>query len=151
MCFLPQTVLLLLLFRSLLFCALLECFASLANGAAHALGCLRFLGGCSDSFCCGAMMLRYFHNNMSGALLITKAAAHRRGTHTLPSRAFIHVTAGYEQRVYVQRFACIFRFALGICDCAAQRFLDFLSYSLLRESQSMQSCFRTLTANQINH
>jgi len=96
-------------------------------------------------------MLRYFHNNMSGALLITKAAAHRRGTHTLPSRAFVHVTAGYEQRVHVQRFACVFRFALGICDRAAQRFLDFLGYSLLRESQSVQRSFRALTANQIDY
>src|ERR1700689_2281928 len=116
MCFLPQTVLLLLLFRCLLFCALLKRFASLATPSAHALGCLRFRGGCSYSIRRGAVVFRYFHNNMSGALLITKASAHRRGTHTLPSRAFIHVAAGDEQGVHVERFACVFRFALGIGD-----------------------------------
>src|ERR1700735_1041886 len=151
MCFLPQTVLLLLLFRSLLFCALLKSFASLADGSADSLRCLRFFGGCGYSVRCRAVMFRHFHNNVSGALLITKTAAHRRGTHALPSRAFVHVTASYEQRIHVQRLACVFRFALGIGDRASQRFLDFLRYSLLRETQSVQRRFGALSTNQVNH
>src|SRR5580704_17867074 len=151
MCFLPQTVLLLLLLRSLLFCALLKSFASLTNGPADSLGCLRFFGGCGYSVCRRAVVFRYFHNNMGGTLLITKTAAHRRGTHALPSRAFVHVAASYEQRIHVQRFAGVFRFALGIGDRAAQRFFDFLRYSLLRESQSVQRRLGAFSANQVNH
>src|SRR5580692_9592613 len=97
MCFLSQTILLLLLLRFLLLLGtLLESFASFANRPAHALGSLRFFGGCRHSVRCGAMMLGYLYNDMRRALLIAESAAHRRGTHALPSRAFVHIATRYE-------------------------------------------------------
>src|SRR5579862_9665367 len=97
MCFLSQTILLLLLFRFLLLLGtLLESFASFANCPAHALGSLRFFGGCGHSVSCGAMMLGYLYNDMRCALLISESAAHRRGTHTLPARTFVHIATRYK-------------------------------------------------------
>src|ERR1700691_4983705 len=147
MCFLPQTILLLLLFRFLLLRALLKSFASLANCSANALGSLRFLGGCCYSVGCCAVMLGYFHHDMCRTLLISKSTAHRRRTHALPSRPFIHVTAGDEQRVHIQRFTGIFRLAFCIRDSTAKRLLNFFCHALLCKPQSVQRFFRAHTAN----
>src|SRR5580700_734936 len=151
MCFLTQTILLLLLFRFLLLGALLKSLASLANCSADALGSLRFFRGGCYSIRSGAVMLGYFHHNMCRTLLVSKSTAHRRRTHTLPPRPFVHVTASHEQRVHIQRFARVFCFAFGIRDGAAQRFLDFLRHALLRKTQSVQRFFGAHTANQIDH
>src|SRR6202041_3292864 len=72
MCFLPQTVLpLLLLFLSWLI-ALFQCLALLAYRALHALRCLRSVCRCCHWTGHRAVMLRNLHHNMAGPPLVTK-------------------------------------------------------------------------------
>src|SRR5579864_2430969 len=96
MCFLPQTSLLLLFLLRLL-CAFLERLASFPHRAFHALRCLCF--GCCrrGPIRCRAVMLRHFHDDVACPLLITEAAAHGRGTQSLPARPFVDETARDEQ------------------------------------------------------
>ena len=96
-------------------------------------------------------MLGNFHQNMAGALLISETAAHRRRTHALPTRPFIHEAARHKQFVHVQRLAGIFRLAFGVGDGAAQRLLNILGHALLRELQRVQRFFRAPSANQVYH
>ena len=92
-------------------------------------------------------MLGHFHDDVARPLLIAEAAAHRRRTQPLPSRPFVDETARDEERVHVERFAGIFRFALRIGDRAAQSLFHFFRHALFREAQRLQSFFRALAAN----
>ncbi len=125
--------------------------ASLPHGALHALRCLRFGRCCRRTVRRGAVMLGHLHDDMARALLITEAAAHRRGTHALPSRSFVDEAGRHVERVHVERCAGVVRLALGIGDGAAQRLLDVLRHALLGEAQCLQRIFRALAANQVNH
>src|ERR1700683_701738 len=110
MCLLPQTGLLLLFLR--FFSALFESLAGFPHGALHTLRRLRFRGRCSHAIRRGAVMLRHFHDDMGGSLLIAETAPHRRGTHSLPTRTFVDKTARHVEFVHVERFAGILRLAL---------------------------------------
>src|SRR5579864_8981119 len=129
MCFVPQTSLLLLFLLRLL-CAFLERLARFSHCAFHALRCLRFRCCRRSTIRCRTMMLRHFHDDVAGPLLITEAAAHWRGTQSLPSWPFVDEAARDEERVHVERLARIFGFALGIGNRAAESFLHFFRHSL---------------------
>src|SRR6202034_2209040 len=148
MCFLTQNRLLLLL-RFLR--ALLDSLAGFSDRTLHAFrGSFfgrRFLG----AGLCGAYVLGHIHHDVAGPLLIPEAAAHRRRTHALPPRPFVHKTAGHEQLIDVERRAGIVRLALRIGDRAAQRLLDFLRHALLGETQRLQRIFGALAADQVDH
>ena len=152
MCFLPQTCLPLCYF---FFCDSLARFSM-------ALRALRTaprtpLDACSSAATaaardCGRLqMLGDGHLDMAGALLVTEAAAHRRGTHALPARTFVHAAVRHVERVHVERCAGIVRLAFGVGDRAAQRLFHVFRDALLGELQRLQGLFRALAADQIDH
>src|ERR1700722_1826882 len=151
MCFLPQTVLpLLLLFLSRLI-SLFQCLARFAYRALHTLRRLRFRRRCRYATGHRAVMFGNFHKNVARPLLVTEDATHRGWSHALSARPFIHEAARYRQLVQVQRLARILRLALRVRDSAAQSLLNILGHALLRELQRVQCFFRAPPANQVNH
>ncbi len=125
--------------------------ANPARGAANTLLRFGFRFNGRHAFRGGDMMLGDADPQMRGALLVAECAAHRRGTQTLPARAFVHVTGVDVQLVHVERRAGIFGLAFGIGDGAAQHLFNVLRGTLLREVQRVQRVLGLLPANQIHH
>src|ERR1700730_16462569 len=97
------------------------------------------------------MVLGYANPDMRGALLVAECAAHRRGTETLPARAFVHETLADKEPVDIERRASIFSLALGVGDGAAQHFFNVLRGALRRVAERVQRVLRALPTNQIDN
>src|SRR6516162_10129246 len=103
---------LLALLRSLLFAG--QSLAHATCGATNALigFCFGNVGGVA--FRRGHIMFGDLYPEMRGSLLVTESAPHRRGTHTLPARTFVHEALGNEQLIDVERRSRVFGFSLGV-------------------------------------
>src|SRR5262245_37464545 len=121
------------------------------RGAANALVRFGFshIGGVA--FCRSHMMFRNLHPEVRGALLVAETAAHRRGTHALPARPFVHKALRNKQLINIERRSGIFRLAFRVGDRAAQKLFNRTGSTFWRVTQRMQGILHALAANQVDH